>query len=95
MFPVRMISVAPARKIISRIDVQALGLVLMILMVIDLPIYHSATKGSGKQVPASIAATQTAPITKAPTTIALANGIKTDVPSPTKKSGASNSNMAH
>jgi hypothetical protein len=95
MFPVRMIYVAPARKSISRIDVQALGLVLMILMVIDLPIYHSAVKGSGKQVHASVAAIRTAPITKASATIALVNGFKTEVPSPTKTSGASNSNMAH
>jgi hypothetical protein len=95
MFPIRMISVAPIRKSISRTDLQALGLVLMVLMVIDLPIYHSAIKGSGKQVNASAAVTRTAPITKASTTIALVNRFKTDVPSPTTTSGASNRNMAH
>lgn len=46
----------PTPKGFSKTDVQALGLIALILMVINLPLYHSVLPGHGKQAPRLAAA---------------------------------------
>ncbi len=92
MFPPRTAPAEPARNTISRTDVQALGLILMILVVIDLPVYRSVLPP--KQSVAAVATAHAAPVKKIPTAIALVNRIKSGVSSPTKSLGASNEKTA-
>lgn len=89
-------SEAPVHKGLSWPDVQALGLVLMILMVINLPLYQSVLQGQGIAAPSPsrIAAAHPAPIKTA-----LLKTVPTDPPKPgvsrlTKTSVASSSARA-
>ena len=84
----------PVRKGFSFADVQALGLILLILMVISLPIYQSVLQGSGKQTPTLMTAAHSARIETASVTPVSTADFKPDVSSPTKPSAASNSRMA-
>ena len=83
----------PPHKGISKTDVQALGLVLMILMVINLPLYQSVLQSPGKQSPRVVAAAHRRPIKIAFAKRFFTNNFKPDVSSSTKMSGASNSNQ--
>jgi len=85
----------PLHKGISKIDLQALGLVLMILMVINLPLYQSVLQSSGKPVHSRVVTARRAPVRIAFAKPFFTNGFKPGVSSPTTTSGASNSSLAH
>jgi len=97
MSPLQPIPVPEALnpKGISKTDLQALGLVLMILMVINLPLYQSVLESPGKHSPPPVASAHRRPVKIASAKRFFLNGFKPGVSSPTTTSGASNSNLAH
>ena len=94
MFPPPTVSTVPTRKSLSRTDLLALALILMILMVIDLPIYRSILENQRKRVSNPAATAHKVPMETASTKTRFTNRLKPGVPSLTKSSGASNSKTA-
>lgn len=80
----------PVRKGLSWPDVQALGLVLLILMVINLPLYQSVLQVQGKPAPTRVVTARTAPVKTAFVKNISTDASKTAVSSLTKTSDASN-----
>ncbi len=88
-------AVAPLRKGISCTDVQALGLILMILIVVDLPIFHSVGPGKDKRTSNPIVAAAPAPIRTASAQTAFPDTFKPDVSSLATRAGASVRGLPH
>jgi len=85
----------PKQKGISKTDLQALGLVLMILMVVNLPLYQSVLQSPGNPSSRAVASAHRRPVKIASTRRFFINGFKPGVSRPTTTSGSSNSNLAH
>ena len=94
MFPPEMVSADPTRKGLSRTDLLALALILMILMVIDLPIYLTVLEGQAKRASRAVTVVHAIPIKTTSTKAVLTKDLRPDVPSLTTTSGASNRKTA-
>jgi hypothetical protein len=83
-----------ASKAFSYVDIQALGLILLILMVISMPVYTSVLQATGKQPPRPTLAGRPMAIKTASASPVFADNTRPVISGLTGTSGASNRNMA-